>query len=209
MEVKKYLMLMNVVLTALIAWAAYNAYVSWSAERQKGSSTSRSGISQPVKTAQANPSAGLSYYQSIITNDIFGTTRQKPAEQIERPKPAAEIPVSRRNLSLRGTVVGRDNNSYAVISESRSPEGEVFRVNDLLQNARILEILPDRVILEAEGKQEVLIITFDLKTEGNGTAPERQKPPSGAAVSPQSQRPSPGKPDRSRLPGKTRPPARK
>jgi hypothetical protein len=70
-------------------------------------------------------------------------------------------------------------------------------VNDLFQNARILEILPDTVILEAEGKQEVLIITYEFDQEGKaGPGGEAQNPSSGKAY-------------RNRLPGTVRPPGRK
>jgi len=207
MKLRRYLLLINVVLTALLGWAAYSVYVSWSADRQRESSTSRTGIPQPVNTSQAGSSSGPSYYQSIITQDIFGTSKQKPPEQVEKPK-VVEIPVSRRSLSLKGTVVGRNNDSYAVISEARAPEGDVFRVNDMLQNARILEILTDRVILEADGKQEVLIITYELDAEEK-SAPvgEIQKLSSGVAPGAEVQRP--GKAARNRFPGPGRLPGSK
>jgi type II secretory pathway component PulC len=74
-----------------------------------------------------------------------------------------EIQASRRSLHLKGTVVGGNKGeSYAVISDSKAAEGEVYRLNDLLQNARIVEILPDRVILEAEGKYEAIAISYEL-----------------------------------------------
>lgn len=210
MKLRKYLLLINVVLTALLGWTAYSVYVNWSADRQRESLTSKAGIPQPVNTSQAGSSSGPSYYQSIITQDIFGTSKQKPTiEQAEKPKVVVEIPVSRRSLSLKGTVVGRNNESYAVISEAKAPEGDVYRVNDMLQNARILEILPDRVILEADGKQEVLVITYDLNTEGqNAPAGEIQRP-SGPGPGAEVQKPSSGKIDRNRFSGTVRPPGRK
>ncbi|PKN64666.1 MAG: hypothetical protein CVU57_13840 [Deltaproteobacteria bacterium HGW-Deltaproteobacteria-15] len=209
MKLRRYLLLINVVLTALLGWTAYSVYLSWSADRQRESLTSRAGIPQPVNTSQAGSSSGPSYYQSIIAQDIFGTSKQKPTmEQVEKPK-VVEIPVSRRNFSLKGTVVGRNNDSYAVISEARAPEGDVFRVNDMLQNARILEILPDRVILEADGKQEVLVITYDLNTEGQNAPAGAIQRPSGAVPGAEAQKPSSEKMDRNRFPGTVRPPGRK
>ncbi len=163
---RRYLILINIVFTALIGWTAYEAYITWSAERKGGAVTADAGVAQAARENPVERSTGFPYYQAIIAQDLFGTTVQKQqVRKVEKPR-VEEIPVSRRSLHLKGTVVGRENNSYAVIVDGRNPEGEVFRVNDMLHNARILEILPDRVILESEGKQEALVLTYELDMVG-------------------------------------------
>ncbi len=183
MKIRRYFILANLILTALICWTAYSVYATWSSDRKRGSLTSKAGTPQVAKETHAGRSTGLAHYQSIISQDIFGTTilQKQSAERVEKPR-IEEVPVSHRSLYLKGTVFGRDTKFYAVIADGKGMEGDVFRVNDLLQNARVLQILPDRVILVSEGKQEALILTYDLNAEEK-TAPkaEVQKPLRGRA----------------------------
>jgi len=183
MKLRRYLILFNLTLTTLICWSGYGVYETFSLDKKGEPLTPKTGKPQAAGETQAGRSRGLAYYQSIISQDILGTTvaLKHPAERIETPK-VEEVPVSRRSLYLKGTVVGRDSNSFAVISEGQNVEGDVFRVNDQIHNARVLQILKDRVILESEGKQEALILTYELQPDEKvePSAAGAQKPPARA-----------------------------
>jgi len=126
----------------------------------------------------------LSQYKTILQRNIFhsSTKRVAAAEKniLENIKP------TERNLKLWGTVVGNDPASaYAIIEESgsnsRRQKQSLYKRGDIVQGAEIKKILREKVILSANGDDEILRIA---KPQSSGriqrtrsTYNQQQNPP--------------------------------
>ena len=169
MNPRKGLLLANILLTVLILGLVAQIVYSRLPGRGQGPDKTISSPEGQVETTPV-PSGpqGMTRYQPIVRQDIFDTRIQKKTPPPKPPPPEPEeIEVTRLNLELMGTAVGEAGDSYAVIARGRAPEGEVYRVDDMVQNARLLEILEDRVILEVNGDKQALVLQYEMGPEGS------------------------------------------
>lgn len=106
----------------------------------------------------------LSQYKTILQRNIFHSSTKSAAAAPALKKDVIEnIKPTERNLQLWGTVVGNDPGSaYAIIEESgansRRREQSLYRRGDIVQGAEIKKILREKVILSANGVNEILRI---------------------------------------------------
>ena len=123
--------------------------------RTQESSPGRSERSRPRAAKPSRPR--FSSYQAIIDRNLFDTVTQSQAEE----KTAESIEVeklqeTKLNLKLWGTVTGSGKKAYAVIEDKNKREQGLYRTGDSIQNATIKMILRKKVVLRANGKDEVL-----------------------------------------------------
>ena len=69
------------------------------------------------------------------------------------PRPAAK-PAA--NLKLVGTVVGPPERTYAVIEDLSTKRQELYRLGDLVREAKVVEVTRNRVVLDNRGRREEL-----------------------------------------------------
>jgi len=119
----------------------------------------------------------------IISRNVFG-----PAETPETaPKPSQARPAAlvRTALSLRllGTVAGDAAVARAVIEDTANRVQDLYRIDDVVQGARIVSIERNRVILARNGVREVL--NLDLASgasdAGGSSGPPLVKHPTGVS----------------------------
>lgn len=105
---------------------------------------------QPVKSGKVPDRA----IERLVKEDIFRT------EEIPKPGPlpreSVELKETPLNLQLRGTAVGDNTSSYAMIFDGRTRKEEVYRVDEYVQGARIVEIKKDGVVLQGKDGKEIL-----------------------------------------------------
>lgn len=99
----------------------------------------------------------MTHYQPIIESDIFDTKKVVPKVPVKQK----EIQVTKLNLELRGTIVGENEESFAIIWDRDTRKQDLYSLNDFVQEARIIEIMLDRVTLSLEGRKEALIMSYD------------------------------------------------
>jgi len=109
-----------------------------------------------------------SRYRTILERNIFQshTNSAAAAETIK----VEQIKPTERNLKLWGTVVGTDPaRAYAIIEEpgvnSRRKVQFLHKRGDIVQGAEIKKIMREKVILSANGKNEILHI---VKPQSSG-----------------------------------------
>ena len=114
----------------------------------------------------------LAFYKNITERNLFKTG----AEISAKKKPAAVDLEGMRetdlNLKLWGTVTGRT--TYAVIEETREKKQNLFRVGDSIQHAVVKMILREKVVLDVNGRDEILNIEKAAK-QSSGRGPERAR----------------------------------
>ncbi len=137
----------------------------------------------PIESTQKKP---LAAYNPIVERNLFDTKATVAAA----PKAVDVEALEQTSLQLKlwGTVTGPPDEAYAVIEEGGKREQNLFRIGDAVQNATVKLILREKIILNVEGKDEVLEIE---KSAGKGGAaataraiPGRPVPGMAAAQTP-------------------------
>lgn len=121
-------------------------------------------------------------YELIARRNIFSMGEpSKKAPVSEAPKAPVETPL---NLKLKGTAVSPGGLALAMIEDPSQRREDLYIVGDKLQDAEILRILPNQVVLQRSGREETLSLFIEgpSKTGGKPSQPHPQ---------PQSPRPGP------------------
>jgi len=170
MNLKRLLLLINLCLAGLVLWMASSIYLTWrSAKEEKGRPPARTAESgSTVKTASGKPKK-LKDYRIIVDRDIFDTAKESPAK-----KEGKIAKVTKLDLKLRGTVIGGRRNSFAIIEDGITMKEELYSLNDFVQGARIVEILPDQLILDLKGSKETLIMTEETSPAAAKIRPKKR-----------------------------------
>lgn len=101
----------------------------------------------------------LAYYNAVADRNLFITQTGaggKPEKlDIENLEPTD------LKLDLLGTITGDKKEAYAVIEDTTTRQQNLFRVGDTIQNAVVKMILREKVVLNVNGKDEILKIEKD------------------------------------------------
>jgi len=104
----------------------------------------------------------LSHYQAIVERNLFKTNTETGKEpnklDIETLQPTD------LNLNLLGTITGDQKEAYAVIEDTAEKKQDLYSIGDTIQNATVKMILREKVVLNVNGKDEILGIE---KTSGS------------------------------------------
>jgi len=112
-------------------------------------------------------------YNAIVEGNIFNSKMRGKQPEVAAPNadlslPAMSVPKVPLNQTLLGTMVGNDNESYAVIEDNKTREQLLYRIGDLLgEDGRITKISRNKVIIRRGGEDEILEVAF---------SPEENKP---------------------------------
>ena len=182
--IKRLFILANIILLTLAAYVTVDFFYQVAiaeflpaapgVSRSKQASSERAGRSRPRAATPSKPR--FSNYQAIIDRNLFETVTESQAEQ----KTAESIEVeklqeTKLNLKLWGTVTGSGKKAYAVIEDKNKREQGLYRKGDSIQNATIKMILRKKVVLRANGKDEVLT----MEDEKGRTASRSASGPGG------------------------------
>jgi general secretion pathway protein C len=107
----------------------------------------------------------LSYYSAVTERNLFKTKTGaggRPEKlDIESLKPTD------LKLDLLGTITGDKKEAYAVIEDTTTKQQNLFRIGDTIQNATVKMILREKVVLNVNGKDEILKIEKDREGSKN------------------------------------------
>jgi general secretion pathway protein C len=103
----------------------------------------------------------FSSYSVILSRNIFGQQKDK-SDGAKTAQPATSL-----KLRLVGTNMNPGTGSFAIIENGANKDQDVFELNEMIfDQAKLVEIQPERVKLERNGKIEVLML--EDGTEGGG-----------------------------------------
>jgi type II secretory pathway component PulC len=189
MNSKKILLAVNILIVILVGWTGVDMAKTWTGSRKPPDPLLDRNLRVEAKGREVLGDARrMSDYQAIAQQDIFRTTRQRPEKPAE-PEKEEKIEVTRLSLKLKGVVVRKSGNSFAVITNPGTKKDEIYYQNDTLQNARIMKILPDHVILEVGNRKEALLLFGEMGRSETAALPKQagtseiHKPVKGAAGS--------------------------
>ncbi len=114
-------------------------------------------------------------YNAIVEGNIFNSKMRGKQPEVAGPNsdpalPAMAAPRVPLNQTLLGTMVGSDEESYAVIEDAKTHEQLLYRIGDPLgEDGKIARISRNRVVVRRGGENEILEVS--LFPEENKAAP--------------------------------------
>ena len=96
----------------------------------------------------------MSHYQAIIERNLFKTKTETGSGPDKLDIEALEP--TDLNLTLLGTITGDKEEAYAVIEDAAVKKQDLYRIGDTIQNATVKMILREKVVLNVNGKDEIL-----------------------------------------------------
>ena len=109
-----------------------------------------------VSTLANETQPPISHTLTDIESNLLDT-----APGVETTPEAINIPALKKTslkLKLWGTITGNGVSAYAIIEEAAKREQKLYRAGETVQNATIKMILRGKVVLDVEGKFEILEI---------------------------------------------------
>ncbi len=130
--------------------------------------------------SQQQGSKSIAAYSEILQRDLF-KTQKTPVESAPVNQVNIEgMEETSLKLKLWGTVSGIEKRSYAVIEDTQKHEQNLYRVGDSVQNATIKAILRSKIVLNVNGKDEVLAMEqISERSPSKSTAAARRGPVPG------------------------------
>lgn len=116
------------------------------------------GISGASEGAsRKNVAAGVrpfSEYAVISRRNLFGT--QEPSDRQRISSDIEKLRQTRLKLKLRGTISGPEDTARAVIEDASGKGQFLVKVGDAVQDAVVVMILKERIVLRVGGREELL-----------------------------------------------------
>jgi general secretion pathway protein C len=112
----------------------------------------------------------LEHYQSIWEKNVFFTTSNGGTETSE-PVQVDQLSLTSLNCSLVGTMVQEEGDGWAVIMDNDDSRQDMVTVGSHIKGARVVRILKDKVVLNINGKDELLLMDMEESPETASAAP--------------------------------------
>lgn len=123
------------------------------------------GLYNPPKPQKVDPVAGLSRnkplktkstYDVILTRDLLKVAKTGTSGQDQPITGDAERPLAEMGISLKGTITGPSEIARAIIEESNAQK--LYRIGDTLKGATLIAIFRNKVIMDVNGQQKMLVV---------------------------------------------------
>jgi type II secretion system protein C len=154
-SLKRYLWLIHL---ALIAAGVYiSSDLFWAIVGSHIETSNRLPTASPSAAAETTEKRALPHYAVIQERNFFGARGRAVTPAPPRtpaPSPSATKPAA--NLKLVGTVVGTPERTYAVIEDLGTKRQDLYRLGDLVREAKVVEVTRNRVVLDNRGRREEL-----------------------------------------------------
>jgi general secretion pathway protein C len=124
--------------------------------------------SQTAINASASVTKPVGQYNPIMERDLFKIGKAPASAKTPEVDPDS-LAKTKLNLKLWGTVSGDIEQVYAVIEDLQKREQNLYRIGDTIQNATVKIVMREKVVLNVEGRDEVL--AMEDMSGGDSSAP--------------------------------------
>ncbi len=169
---KKWWTVIHLLLLATTAWVAAGALDKLFANRIELLAPPAAIKKQAARVIPASLNRDYSY---ILRRNIFNS--QKSYEGFESPQskvlgeqakiPGTGVPKTSLKLKLLGTVVDPDEKQAFAVIENSAGTQQLYRLSDVVGEAKIVKIERNRTLLNHNGKVEALEVDFALKSSSS------------------------------------------
>lgn len=129
---------------------------------------SEAGLASAQSPMSQRKTENMDTYQSIIARDLFKTREDAKPEKAATDIELEKLEKTSLKLKLFGTITGRSDEDYAVIEDSQKRKQGLYKKGDSIQQAEVKLILRKKVVLNVNGKDEILVMEED-KTAAKNT----------------------------------------
>jgi type II secretion system protein C len=163
-SLKRYLWLVHLLLIAAGVYIGSDLF--WAIVGARLDTGNRVSIASPSTATETPERGAFQHYTAIQERNLFGGRGRTAAPP--PPRPAAPAPPAKpaANLKLVGTVVGAPERTYAVIEDLGTKRQDLYRLGDLVREAKVVEVTRNRVVLDHRGRQEELLSFEKSDTAG-------------------------------------------
>ena len=123
---------------------------------------SRPAAAPEVSETSGNGSlASKPHYQDIVRRNFFHAMISETEEKEEKTESLPQLSIETMektdlDLKLWGTVTGEKNGAFAVIEDKKTNNQALYKIGDAIQSAIVRKILRHRVVLNNNGKDQIL-----------------------------------------------------
>jgi general secretion pathway protein C len=155
----RYFTLVNLLLVTLLIYFGVSLFYAVLSSGWQGAPPAvPSG--RPETAAGEHAVSRLADYQVIVERNLFNSGRQALAGAQKTSAPELDVDKLKRtslNLSLDATSGLLDIYPYAYITDQKTRETRIYRLGDTVQGATIKKIIDEKVVLNFNGRDEVLV----------------------------------------------------
>ena len=114
--------------------------------------------------------------QTILKRNLCGpSVKEAKNPTTEQPAPD-KLAATALELSLLGTITGPSNTRRAILLDKKKKVQDIYYQGDTVQGALIKEILRGKIILNVNGKEEILVPETPKTNSGGVTTPNLSLP---------------------------------
>jgi general secretion pathway protein C len=177
--VKRYIWLMHLVLIAAGVYLGSDLF--WAIVGSRIEPGNRLPTNSAATAAATTEKRALQQYAVIQERNLFGGRGRTPTPTpVRAPSPPPPVVKPAANLKLVGTVVGPPERTYAVIEDLSTKRQDLYRLGDVVREAKVVEVTRNRVVLDNRGRREELF-SFE-KTDA--AAPPSSEPAARQSAAP-------------------------
>ncbi|MGC9325323.1 MAG: type II secretion system protein N [Desulfomonilia bacterium] len=107
-----------------------------------------------LQAKKASPTKGI--YDIIVQRDLFQVAKKRPASSDVPIEQDVIRPVAEMGLTLRGTITGPKEVARAIIEEKN--DQMIYKLGEKVKGATILAIYRNKVIMDVNGQEQMLIV---------------------------------------------------
>lgn len=177
-HISRILPLLVITLFCIVAVEGGYSIIEYFLFRQQVEETASPATSATKGKEEQVASGAPRDHNIILTRNLFGTnfktedTPSAPAVDV-----AANLDKSELEVVLVGTIGGGEGNNRAIILDKKTRKQDLYKEGDDLKGANVKEILRGKVILDVQGKEELLDMSEAATVRPAVKAP--QGPPPG------------------------------
>ena len=168
---QRYLTLFNLLALGVISYVGVSLFYLATTAYLRGFDTQRRIVYLAPDVKEQGKSAEDSY-QAIVDRNIFVTEEAAPeVSSGEELGELEELEPTSLKIALLGTVVGGQQDGFAVIEEVAKRKQGLYRVGDNVEGATVKRILRGKVVLRVNDKDEVLTMKEETSSRGEPQSP--------------------------------------
>lgn len=124
------------------------------------------------KTSKNHP---LEFYNMILERNLFSVkTDETDTSTGDFLSQIDKLVLTSLNCTLIGTIINEGGNSWAIIKDNNSNRQDRYGIGSVMNGAKIVIILRNKVVLNIDGKDELLIMGIEkIRAEDTGEKSEK------------------------------------
>jgi len=165
--INRYFTIANILLITAGVYLCVGAFYTIVTARLDYGTSFSTGTNRVSPPPVELPPPPLTHYKAITKRDIFNSSTEKSAPAAEKIN-IEKLKQTDLKLKLWGTVTGQSGRTYAVIEDSKAREQSLYRAGDTIQKAVVKLILREKVVLEVDDRDEILVMEEIRGRRGGG-----------------------------------------